>query len=350
MRDVMAFRPRFTINKKIQRALLEKERARGFLDAAKLKDGLVARMQTEALVLEAHHSTHIEGTELSLADARKILSGRSVKGVDPDDREELLNYKDAMEFVSEYMDSKTAITEGSVKDIHRILVKNVRGGSLEPGKYRRVQNYVVSSGTGEVVYTPPPPKDMPRLMKDFVDWLNACDHPPLIVAGIAQHRFVDIHPFTDGNGRTARVLCTLILYQRGYDFKRLFSLSEYYDKDRPAYYRAIQSARTGDLTPWLEYFVSGLKVQMADVSERGEAAIREEALMEKAASLGLNTRQQNILVHILKNNRASVEDVRQRFKLVRRTVQRDFALLAEAGLVREVAKNRTDPTRYYELL
>ena len=329
----MAFKPEFTITKKIQNALLEIERARGFLDATKLKVGLVARMQSEALVLEAHHSTHIEGTELSLSDARKILSGHIVKGVNPDDREELLNYKDAMEFVSEYLDKKSAVTEGLIKNIHSILVKNVRGGSLEPGKYRKVQNYVVNSGTGEVVYTPPPPKDVQWLMKEFVDWLNACDQPPLIVAGIAQHRFVDIHPFIDGNGRTARVLCTLILYQRGYDFKRLFSLSEYYDKDRPAYYKAIQSARAGTLTPWLEYFISGLKVQMMDVREKGEAAMRLDGIMARARKAGLNNRQIRLLEHLAEKDSVSRAECAKLCGVSLRTANYDLAALEKGGLI-----------------
>ncbi len=72
------------------------------------------------------------------------------------------------------------------------------------------------------------------------------DISPVLIAGISQYQFVHIHPFLDGNGRTARVLCSLILYQNGYDFKRLFSLSEYYDKDRRKYYDAIQSVREID--------------------------------------------------------------------------------------------------------
>jgi len=226
-------KPKFTITNKINNVLLEIERARGFLDAAKLKVDWIKEMQSEALILEAHHFTHIEGTQLTLLQARRILTGKSVKGVRPDDRQELLNYKEAMDFVSEYLDKKSEITEQLVKEIHRILVENVRGGTLEPGRYREVQNYVVNSLTKEIIYTPPPPEEVLKLMKEFVEWLNKeTDISPVLVAGVAQYQFVHIHPFLDGNGRTARVLCSLILYQNGYDFKRLFSLSEYYDKNR----------------------------------------------------------------------------------------------------------------------
>jgi Fic family protein len=77
-------------------------------------------------------------------------------------------------------------------------------------------------------------------MREFVDWMNSADElSPVLISGIAQFQFVHIHPFIDGNGRTARLLSTLILYKTGYDFKRLFSISEFYDKDRPSYYQAI---------------------------------------------------------------------------------------------------------------
>ena len=343
----------FSYTNKINNILLEIERARGFLDAAKLKDEWIKEMQSEAFILESHHSTHIEGTRLTLSQAQRILMGEPVRGVRPDDRQELLNYKDAMDFVSEYLDKKSEITEELIKEIHRTIVKDVRGGTLEPGRYRKVQNYVVNSLTGEIIYTPPLPEEVPKLMKEFVGWLNEeTDISPVLVAGMAQHRFVDVHPFLDGNGRTARVLCTLLLYQNGYDFKRLFSLSEYYDKNRSSYYDAIQSVRNNDMdmTPWLEYFVDGLKVQMLEVKDKGEVAIKKDIIVEKAKRFNLNDRQQEILLYLLDEKRASVEDIRQKFGLVRRTIQRDFSKLIDLGLVREMAKSKTDPTRYYELL
>ena len=102
----------------------------------------------------------------------------------------------------------------------------------------------------------------------------------MIVSGIAQFQFVHIHPFIDGNGRTSRLLSTLCLYRAGYDFKRLFSISEYYDRDRPAFYAAIQSVRESgmDLTKWLEYFAEGLSSQLLEVRKKGELAIRRDAL------------------------------------------------------------------------
>ena len=92
-----------------------------------------------------------------------------------------------------------------------------------------------------------------------------------------------IHPFLDGNGRTSRLISTLCLYRSGYDFKRLFTISEYYDRDRSAFYRVIQEVRERgmDMTGWLEYFVEGLTTQLAEVRERGEQAIRKDVIVKQ---------------------------------------------------------------------
>lgn len=285
------FKPKFTITNKITNGITQIERVRGFLEASELKQEWLSEMRSKALILETHHSTHIEGTLLTLEQATKILTGKKVEGVRPDDKKELLNYKEAMGFVSQYLKDKKIITENLIKEIHKFLVKGVRGDSAEPGNYRKVQNYVVNSLTGEIIYTPPHPEDISHLIKEFMDWLSSSDITdlsPIIVAGIAQYQFVHIHPFLDGNGRTARVLCTLILYKYGYDFKKLFSLSEYYDKNRPTYYKALQSVREHnmDMTHWLEYFVDGLRAQMVDIRKKGEIVIKGDILIQKARESG----------------------------------------------------------------
>lgn len=330
------YRPKFIITNKINNELLEIERARGFLEAAQLKGEWIKDMQSAALILEAHHSTHIEGTQLTLSEAQRIFAGKPVTGVRPDDRQELLNYKDAMDFVSEYLDKKSEITEEVIRGIHRILVRDVRGGSLEPGCYRKVQNYVINSITGEIIYTPPSSDEVPALMKEFVEWLNEeKDISPILMAGVAQHRFVDIHPFLDGNGRTARVLCTLILYQNGYDFKRLFSLSEFYDKNRREYYDSIQSVREMgmDMTVWLEYFVKGLKNQMLEVKAKGEVVIKKEIIIERAVQAGLNDRQKKALVYLMENPSISRSEYVELCGVSIRSANYDLAQMEKLGFI-----------------
>ena len=158
------FNPRFNITNRITAGLTQIERARGFLEAAKLSEDWLKKMRSHAFILEAHHTTHIEGTRLTLEQAEHILTGREVVEADPEDIRELLNYRDAFEFVSEYLGGGVPITEGIIREIHKMLVQGVRGGAGSPGAYRKVQNYVVNSLTREVIYTPPPPGNVPGLM------------------------------------------------------------------------------------------------------------------------------------------------------------------------------------------
>jgi len=328
------FKPIFTITNRITAGLTRIERARGFLEAATLSETWVREMSHRALILEAHHTTHIEGTRLTLEQAEQLLVGKSVPEADPDDVRELLNYKRAFEYVSDYLEVGGPITEGLVREIHKRLVEGVRGGAAAPGEYRKIQNYVVNSVTGETVYTPPPAHDVPIMMTELVDWLNQEQEAhPVLASGISQFQFVHIHPFLDGNDRTSRLLSTLCLYRAGYDFKRLFTISEYYDGDRPAFYRAIQSVRESDMdmTGWLEYFVEGLTTQLVEVRERGEQAIRRDVLVKEHR---LSDRQAKALGYILEHGSLTIQDFEGLCPDVnRRSLQRDLKVMVDMGLL-----------------
>jgi Fic family protein len=330
----LGFHPRFTITNRLTEALTRIERVRGFLEAATLSENWIREMGERALVLEAHHTTHIEGTQLTLGQAERLMAGETVPEADPDDVRELLNYRRAFDFVSEYLSSGAPITEGLIREIHKRLVEGVRGGAAAPGEYRKIQNYVVNSATGETIYTPPPAHEVPILMAELVDWLNReRETHPVLVSGIAQFQLVHIHPFLDGNGRTSRLLSTLCLYRAGYDFKRLFTISEYYDRDRAAFYRAIQGVRERnmDMTGWLEYFVTGLATQMREVVERGKRTIRVDLTVKKH---GLNERQAKALTLILDKGEIHIKDLESSCPDVnRRTLQRDLQRLEELGLI-----------------
>ncbi|MFB3884048.1 MAG: Fic family protein [Thermodesulfobacteriota bacterium] len=210
----------------------------------------------------------------------------------------------------------------------------MRGGAAAPGEYRKIQNYVVNSITGETIYTPPPAHDVPIMMAELVDWLNQeKETHRVLVSGIAQFQFVHIHPFLDGNGRTSRLLSTLYLYRAGYDFKRLFTISEYYDRDRGLFYRAIQSVREShmDMTGWLEYFVDGLTTQLAEVKQRGELAIRRDVLVKQH---DLSGRQSKVLEYILEYGGLTIQDFERLCPEVnRRTLERDLKKMVEGELL-----------------
>lgn len=188
------------------------------------------------------------------------------------------------------------------------------------------------------------------MMAELVQWLNSgLDVHPVLVSGIAQFQLVHIHPFLDGNGRTSRLLSTLCLYKAGYDFKRLFTISEYYDRDRPTFYRSIQSVRDKgmDMTGWLDYFVTGLETQMVEVRERSERVIRRDVLVQQH---GLNERQAKALGYLIGHGKLTIQDFETLCpKVNRRSLQRDLKGMLDRKVIVEIGAGPTDPTRHYAL-
>lgn len=193
-------------------------------------------------------------------------------------------------------------------------------------------------------------QDVAALMAEMVTWLNGPGQVhPVLVSGVAQFQLVHIHPFLDGNGRTSRLLSTLCLYRAGYDFKRLFTISEYYDRDRAAFYAAIQGVRDGgmDLTGWLEFFVQGLATQLGEVRQRGERAIQRDIL---AKEHGLSERQVKALGHVMEHGSLTIQDYEALWPGVnRRSLQRDLKGLLDKGLLSGSGTSPTDPTKRYTL-
>lgn len=342
----MSFSPKFTITNNITAALVQIERTRGFLEAAQLSDEWIAKTQAKNLILEAHYTTHIEGTHLTLDQSEQLLTGHKIKNADPEDVRELLNYKKAFELVADYLGSGEPIREGLIREIHKRLVEGVRGNSATPGEYRKIQNYVANSKTKEIIYTPPPAFQVPLMMSELIDWLKVeREINPVIVAGIAQFQLVHIHPFLDGNGRSARLLSTLYLYKTGYDFKRLFTISEYYDRDRSNYYKAIQSVRENsmDMTIWVDYFVNGLATQLQEVQNRTHQVMKLDIL---AVQYDLSNREKGAIELALDQNGLSIKEFQLLFpETSKRTLQRELKHLFDLGLLK--AKGATNDRRYF---
>lgn len=331
------FKPSFTITNLIANTLTTIERARGFLEAAVFSEEWLAKMQNNALVLEAHYTTHIEGTQLTLDQSKQLWAGQHIRGVNPDDRKELLNYRRAFDLVADYVGEGEPVTEGLIREIHKRLVDGVRGNAAAPGDYRKIQNYVVNSKTKEVIYTPPPTYEVLKMMHELIYWINyETEIHPILISGIAQFQLVHIHPFLDGNGRTARLLSTLCLYRRGYDFKKLFTISEYYDRNRPDYYQAIQSVRDNgmDMTRWLEYFIHGLSTQLQEIKTIGKQAIKQDIL---AKQYQLSDRQKLVIEYITKQGSITIHQLENICPdVTRRTLQRDLKELVDKNILNTV--------------
>jgi len=296
------FIPSYSITNKILINIAKIEAAEEVIKHSPLLPLWEKQFKEEAIVRAAYHGTHIEGNPLHKDDAKDILEGRDVIGR-PRDIQEIINYRKVIEFIDEEAKKKIdKITELIIKKLHRIIVEKILSPD-QAGEYRRKQVIIRNSSTGEITFRPPPPVEVPFLMREFCYWLNRDDRErihPVLKAGITHHELVRIHPFLDGNGRVARVLATLILFLGGYDIRRFFSLEEYYDKDAVLYYQNLQKASAGDLSTWLEYFTFGAAVEFDKIKEKILKLSKDVKLKERfgGQQIYLTERQMKIIEYI----------------------------------------------------
>ncbi len=208
------------------------------LDAARpLSPSIVNRLREQLDVEWTYHSNAIEGSSLTLRETQLVLQhGLTVEGKPLREHLEAINHQHAIHFVEALTKEDKPITAHVVQSIHALVLRTI--DDKEAGRYRRVQVYITGSE-----YVPPEPVAVPGLMADFGDWLNSDEAAalhPVERAALAHFRLVHIHPFTDGNGRTARLLMNLVLTREGYPPAVIRV------EDRPVYYDALDAAHEGD--------------------------------------------------------------------------------------------------------
>lgn len=341
------FKPQYKITAKILNALTAIVEARVVIERARLLPKHELRLRRQALLRMTHSSTAIEGNMLNLHQVEAVY-GR--KKIDAPQREiyEVENYLNALRYITQIIDKKQAVTEKAVLRIHQLVTAKTLPAD-QSGHYRSGPVYVVRRKYGlprEIVYTAPNAKKVPELMAGLMAWLKRSENEdtnPVIVAGIIHQEIAAIHPFADGNGRTARALATLILYERGYDFRRLFALEDYYNKDRPKYYTAINAGknyeeRRVDFTPWLEYFVKGFREEIDNV-KKNIAGLRLKKVDEKIRSqIYLDKVQMTILDFLDKAGKISAQDAADILSAPKRTAQFQLQKLKKLGVIKQVGK------------
>lgn len=300
-------------------------------------------LRREAIIRSAHSSTSIEGNRLSLEQVSDLAHGREVMATRKD-KQEVLNYLKVLEDIDKLIHGKK-INEQEILNIHKMVTQETLENPNDCGVYRNRYVVVANRLTGEVIFGPPSNEDVSKLLNDLVDWLNSSDTKeldPVIEAGIAHYEFVRIHPFVDGNGRTARVLATLILYLRGFDAKQFFCLDNYYDSDRQAYYGVLRSIdqRTLDLTHWLEYFVEGVKVSILAIKERVIRLSSERMRRSKKGQIALTERQMRIVEYINLNGKIANQEVRKMFKISNRAALDEINKLLKLEVLKPHGKGR----------
>ena len=337
------FKPKFKYTNKIVKLLTRISAARETILNSPLIPKWNITLREEAIIHSAHSSTSIEGNRLSLKQVSELARGKEITAARRD-KQEVLNYLDVLKNIKNLI-KNNFITEKDILNIHRMVTKNTLDNPADSGIYRNRYVVVANRFTGEIFFKPPQNQEVPGLVNDLLSWINSEESKeldPVIEAGIAHYDSVRIHPFVDGNGRTARVLAALILYLRGLDTNQFFCLDDYYDSDRPAYYKALQSVKpnTLDLTNWLEYFTEGVNISTEAVKERIVRLSSKRLRKAKGKQIALTERQMRIIEFINQNGRITNRDVREMLKLSDEGALKEIKKLVTLEIIKSEGKGR----------
>ncbi len=337
------FNPNFKYTHKIVNNLVEIASAREVILNSYLVPKWEVSLRKDALIRATHASTAIEGNPLTIEEVSQLARGRKVM-VARKAELEVLNYLRVLENIEKYQE-QGKITEKIILKLHKDISKEILEKSEYEGRYRELQVYVGNRVTGKVVFMPPPPEDVPKLMNEFIEWINSDNSyhlDPVIVAGVSHYEFVRIHPFVDGNGRTARALATLILNLQKFDIKKFFALDDYYDSDRTAYYKALDSVNptTLDLTQWLEYFTNGVLISITKVKEKVLRLSLEKHKKDSKGQIPLTERQMKLIEYLQQNGRITAGDAAKMFEITRQAALKELTKLVKLEIIKLEGKGR----------
>lgn len=336
------FNPRYTITSSILDKISKISEIKTIVERSRVLPQREIELRRQAIGKMVHTSTSIEGNKLAQFQVNKVLGGEKVKA-DPKSIDEVKNYQDALLLVDRIADAKENFNIEDVLAIQRQVTKGILE-SQKSGYFRPSTVYVVNTidNIDKVMYRPPSAKKVPVLVTDLLSWLKGGgkDLHPVISAGILHLEFASIHPFTDGNGRTTRLLTQLYLMQNSWDFRRILVLDEYYNQDRLEYYNALQIEKTyrerigQDITSWLEYFTDGFLVEAVRVKSDIQSTGLDK-VPGKGEQVFVDKDEIPIIEFMITVGRITSGDVADILKVAKRTAQLKLKKLVEKGLIKQ---------------
>lgn len=214
---------------------------------------------------ESLDSSRIEGTQATLSD---VFSAKAGGGPAEMDVREVFNYQRAM---THGLHSPLPLSKRLMREMHDILLTDVRGEDKTPGEFRKSQNWIGGATLDDARFVPPPVDEMERALDDWEAYQHEEALPLLIRCGLLHYQFETIHPFLDGNGRLGRLFITLFLVDKGPLSAPLLYVSSYFQANKQEYYDRLQAVREhGDIAGWLKYFLRGVAQQAEDAVSRAE--------------------------------------------------------------------------------
>ncbi|MDP2917998.1 MAG: Fic family protein [bacterium] len=341
------FKPIYKLTNKIVAILTAIAESKASIERAKILPQSEIKLRRQALIRMTHSSTEIEGNVMNLKQVEALAAHKKIDAPSRDIYE-AENYFKALKYIGQFVQKKQPIREKTLLKIHK-LVTDKTLPKEQSGYYRRGPIFIVRRRMGlpdETVYAGPDAKDVPRLCFDLIKWLGESEEQninPVIAAGILHQEIAAIHPFNDGNGRTARAMATLVLYQRGYDFRRLFALEDYYNRDRSKYYAAINvgknyQERKTDITSWLEYFVKGFGEEIDRVKAQVISLSFKKVAENLKSKIYLDQDQLKLLDFLDQVGRITIRDAVDILSCPKRTAQLKLRQLKNMGVISQIGK------------
>ncbi len=344
------FKPIFTITPELNSQIAEIERLKTIVDRAIILPELEVQLRFRATVEAVHSSTSIEGNPLSEAQVQKVLQGKAITASDYA-IVEILNYKRALDWINKKADQKNQLTTKDILELHRIvtdkLLSKEKSGHWRPGDV-----FVVNEVDGKEIiqFTGPEAQRVPKLVDSFLKWAssqeNSSFHPVLLV-GLIHYIFVSIHPFSDGNGRTTRLLTSYYLKTSGYDFRGSLSLDSFYLQHRLEYYQALSQGKTfdermsADLTPFLEFFAKGFLEVATNLSQYIKVG---KVIGDNNKPIRLDSDELALLDFVYQFGEITIQEAVAILSLPKRTVQRRLMELVEKNIL--TTQGQGPATRY----
>lgn len=376
------YQPKFTITPEILNHIASIEASRAIINQAPLVPAFEKQFRQEAIIKAVHYATRLEGNDLTYQEVAKVIEGQKIVAQGRD-VQEVINYRNVMQYLEELLaryqenlplpgekiDPREKIkqkrrgaflhSEEIFRRIHELVVDKIIPPK-QAGKYRQAQVALVNTKTGKAIFRPPPAVEVPFLVKEFFIWLNdPNEHKlhPVIRSAITHYGLVAIHPFVEGNGRTARAMATLVLMTEGYNIKGLFGLEEYFDRNAEGYYGTLQKVSQQklplakkDLTEWINFFCQALDIELGRIKEKVEHLSSDIQLRQRLGGqqIPLTERQIKLVEYIREFGGLRIADARELFPMISEdTIWRDLKKLIDQKIV---IKKGSTKGAYYALI
>jgi Fic family protein len=323
-----------------------------WISGAQLNPQTLGRLKRSVLVTSSGSSTRIEGSRLSDEDVEKLMRGNNIQKFADRDEQEVKGYFELLENIFNSW-KNLKFSENSIKYFHKELLKYGEKDILHRGEYKKIENKVeMIDEAGKsigVLFDTTPAYLTPKEMQELVEWtqkeINENKYHPLLLIANFIVEFLNIHPFTDGNGRLSRIFTNFLLLQSGYLYMPYISHEKLIEDNKPDYYMALRKSQKTfkkneeDIVPWLDFFLTILLKQ-------SEMAI--QLLSKENVENILSIKQLAVWQYMQTVKEASPIEILDKVEIARPTVNQALNKLLKLKKIERIGDGRA--TRYRILL